>query len=187
MVMELNGKWPASGIIHTEENVTLAWIDDGLLGELAGLAAEGIFSQPYPSYAFPWAKGDAETIRRNVVEYQRGVRTTCGPEEWRLECAVIVDKQPAGVVGIGASEWRTRKAAVSGSWLGRRYQGRGIGFTAARGLLRVYFDELGGDEARRVVYPENVASLRVGEKLAYVREEGNVFLLTKEQFRARFC
>lgn len=185
--MKLNGTWPTDGIIHTEGNVTLKWIDDGLLGELADLAAEGIFPRPYPSYAFGWAKGDAETVRRNVIEYQRGVRTTCGPEEWRLECAVIVDKRPVGVVGIGASEWQKRKAAVSGSWLGRRYQGRGIGFTAARGLLRVYFNEFHGGEARRVVYPENAASLRVGEKLGYVREVGDTFLLTKGQFRARFC
>lgn len=74
--MKLNGTWPTDGIIHTEGNVTLKWIDDGLLGELADLAAEGIFPRPYPSYAFGWAKGDAETVRRNVIEYQRGVRTT---------------------------------------------------------------------------------------------------------------
>lgn len=185
--MQLNGRWPEKGIIHTEGIVTLTWIDDELLGELAELAAEGIFPQPYPSYAFGWARGDAETVWGNVIEYQRGVRTTCGPEEWRLECAVIVDKQPVGVVGIGAREWGERKVAVSGSWLGRRYQGRGIGFAAARGLLRVYFDQLGGQEARRLVYPENTASLRVGEKLGYVRAEDNWFSLTKEQFRARFC
>lgn len=185
--MELSGRWPGKGTLITERNVSLAWIDDEILGQLAVLAGEGIFPRPYPSYAFPWAQGDAETVRKNVIEYQRGVRTTCGPEKWRLEQAVIVDKQPVGVVGIGAEDWQDRKVGVSGSWLGRRYQGRGIGSTAAVALLRVFFERLGGEEARRIVYPENTASLRVGEKLGYTRLEGNELSLTKDQFRARFC
>jgi RimJ/RimL family protein N-acetyltransferase len=59
----------------------------------------------------------------------------------------------------------------TGSWLGRRFQGRGVGTEMRTAVLELAFRGLGAERARSGAVDENIASLRVAEKLGY-REIG---------------
>ena len=55
----------------------------------------------------------------------------------------------------------------TGSWLGLRHQGRGIGTEMRAAVLLFAFDHLGATRARSAAFVDNPASLRVSEKLGY--------------------
>ncbi len=61
----------------------------------------------------------------------------------------------------------------TGSWIGLRHQGRGIGTEMRAAVLQWAFDHLGATQARSAAFVDNVASLRVSEKLGY-RPDGGV-------------
>lgn len=58
----------------------------------------------------------------------------------------------------------------TGSWLGRQYQGQGIGTAIRAAVLALAFDRLGAQFATSAAYPHNAASLAVSRKLGYVRD-----------------
>jgi RimJ/RimL family protein N-acetyltransferase len=88
----------------------------------------------------------------------------------------------------------TREVAT-GSWLGLRHQGRGIGTEMRAAVLLFAFDHLGAVQARSAAFVDNPASLRVSERLGYRRDGTEVvarrgaavedvrLLLTPDTFR----
>jgi RimJ/RimL family protein N-acetyltransferase len=63
----------------------------------------------------------------------------------------------------------TREVAT-GSWMGLRHQGRGIGTEMRAAVLAFAFDHLGAVRARSAAFVDNHASMRVSEKLGYRRD-----------------
>lgn len=63
-----------------------------------------------------------------------------------------------------------RGGPILGYWLGEDYWGEGYMTEAARGFLAHAFDAGVGDVICSGVFADNVASLRVQEKLGFVRE-----------------
>jgi RimJ/RimL family protein N-acetyltransferase len=55
----------------------------------------------------------------------------------------------------------------SGSWLGRRFQGRGIGTEMRAAVLHLAFAGLGARAARSAAFEDNAASLGVSRRLGY--------------------
>ncbi len=61
--------------------------------------------------------------------------------------------------------------SATGSWLGRRYQGRGIGTQMRAAVLHLAFGGLGAQQAVSAAFEDNPASLRVSRKLG-CRDDG---------------
>jgi len=59
----------------------------------------------------------------------------------------------------------------TGSWLGRRYQGHGIGTQMRAAVLHLAFEGLGAQHAASGAFEHNAASLGVSRKLGY-RDDG---------------
>lgn len=59
----------------------------------------------------------------------------------------------------------------TGSWLGRRYQGQGIGTQMRAAVLHLALDGLGAQRAVSAAFEDNPASLGVSRKLGY-RDDG---------------
>ena len=68
----------------------------------------------------------------------------------------------------------------TGSWLGLRHQGRGIGTEMRAAVLSFAFDHLGAVRARSAAFVDNPASLRVSEKLGY-RPDGTATIVRRGQ------
>jgi RimJ/RimL family protein N-acetyltransferase len=88
-------------------------------------------------------------------------------EAWHLELAVWLEGEPVGVQAVTATEFALAKTVATGSWLGRPFQGRGIGTEMRTAVLELAFRGLGADAARSGAIDGNAASLRVSEKLGY--------------------
>ena len=57
------------------------------------------------------------------------------------------------------------------AWIfGRRYWGRGYATESARACLRYGLDELGIERIIAIIFPDNLPSIRVAEKLGMVSE-----------------
>ncbi len=87
-----------------------------------------------------------------------------------LPCAITWDGRLAGQVTLGNVVRGAFDSAYVGYWVDGRLAGRGIAPTAVAMLVDHAFDVLGLHRVEANVRPENAASLRVVEKLGFVRE-----------------
>ena len=87
-----------------------------------------------------------------------------------LPCAIEVDGRLAGQVTVGNVVRGAFDSGYVGYWVDGRLAGRGIAPTAVALLTDHCFDVVGLHRIEANVRPENVASLRVVEKLGFVRE-----------------
>lgn len=75
-----------------------------------------------------------------------------------------------GVQGLGGTDFAVTREVSTGSWIGMRYQRRGIGTEMRAAVLAFAFDHLGATRARTGAFADNTASLRVSERLGYRRD-----------------
>ena len=94
-------------------------------------------------------------------------RADTQPESWRLLHAVIVDGAVVGACDLFASDFPTLRQFETGSWLGREFQGRGLGKEMRLAALTLGFDGLGAEFATTGLWHDNAASLGVTQSLGY--------------------
>lgn len=159
--------WPAAGVVVSSGNVELRWMDDELIVELAHLAARGVHDPERMPFARPWTRGTAEQVMRSVLTYQWATRLAVAPGEFRLNFAVLADGVVVGSQGANSKDWHTRRSASTGSWLGREFQGHGIGTRMRMLILQLLFEGLGAAEATTGAFADNPASNAVSRKIGY--------------------
>lgn len=115
-------------------------------------------------FAVPWTD-DPELS--DFAAYHELRRREWTPEAWHLELGVWVEGELAGVQHIGSERFAETRTVATGSWLGRDFQGRGVGTEMRTAVLELAFRGLGAEAARSGAIDGNAASLRVSEKLAY--------------------
>jgi RimJ/RimL family protein N-acetyltransferase len=98
------------------------------------------------------------------VEFHLTARREWKPESWHLLLGTWVAGE---LVGTQAAERTAPRVAETGSWVGQRFQRRGIGTEMRAAMLTLLFDGLGLDLATSGVLAGNPASARVAEKLGY--------------------
>lgn len=166
--VELARLWPAAGLRARAGDLELRWIDDALLLDLAAVAARGVHGDdPMPFYV-PWTRGTPDEVARSVITYHWGVRPKVGPKRLTLELGVLADGVPVGTQGAGGDDWAVLKRAETGSWLGREFQGRGIGTRMRVLMLHVLFEGLGAEAVTSSAFADNPASNAVSRKVGYL-------------------
>lgn len=160
--------WPAAGLRARAGDLELRWMDDDLLVEVAALAARGVHGDdPMPFYV-PWTRGTPEEVARSVTTYHWSVRPKVGPAHLTLDLAVLVDGVPVGTQGAGGADWAVLRRAETGSWLGRGFQGRGIGTRMRALMLALLFEGLDARAVTSSAFADNPASNAVSRKLGYL-------------------
>jgi RimJ/RimL family protein N-acetyltransferase len=135
------------------------------LVELRELARAGVHPPQEMPFAVAWT--DEPYSEEWVVSFHEQQREAWRPEAWDLELGVWVNGALAGVQALYGKDIATKHAVGTGSWLGRRFQGRGIGTEMRTAVLELAFRGLGAELARSGAVEGNAASLRVSEKLGY--------------------
>ncbi|HZT85553.1 MAG TPA: GNAT family protein [Gaiellaceae bacterium] len=138
------------------------------LGALRRVALAGIHPPEFMPFTVAWTD-DPELGGFHAYHEMR--RREWRPDEWHLELGVFVEGEPAGVQAVESKDFAETRTVGTGSWLGRRFQGRGVGTEMRTAVLELAFRGLGAEVARSGAVDGNVASLRVSEKLGY-REIG---------------
>jgi RimJ/RimL family protein N-acetyltransferase len=149
----------------------LRWPTLGDLDALAGLAAAGVHDPDVQPFAAAWTDAPADDRGRATLQYHWSRWGSWKPSDWTLEFAVVRDGAVVGTQGIGARDFAVLREVSTGSWLGRSFQGQGIGTEMRAAVLHLAFQGLGAQYAVSAAFEDNAASLAVSRKLGY-RDDG---------------
>ncbi|GAA3117660.1 GNAT family protein [Planomonospora alba] len=141
------------------------------LDALADLAAEGVHDPELMPFAVPWTDAEPAERARGTIQWQFRQWSAWSPERWGCSFVVVSDGRVVGTQEIAGAGFAVTREVSTGSWLGRRFQGRGIGTEMRTAVLHLAFDGLGARYATSGAFADNHASLAVSRRLGY-RDDG---------------
>jgi RimJ/RimL family protein N-acetyltransferase len=167
--------WPLFDLtIRTPRLVMRPPRDDDVFA-LAALAAEGVHDPKTMPFRFPWTDVDPPQFQRNTLQFHWRIRATWTVGEWHLPFAIWVDDEIVGQQDMIGRDFLHTRTFETGSWLGERHQGQGIGKEMRAAILHLGFDGLAAVRAETGAYEHNTASLGVTKSLGYVPNGDAVF------------
>jgi RimJ/RimL family protein N-acetyltransferase len=138
------------------------------LVDLGHLAQEGIHPREEMPFEIPWTDRSGEpTFVEDFVAYHEDALRAWKPNDWSLNLLAFLKSRPIGSQSIRSEDFSTRREIDTGSWLGRAYQGQGLGTEMRTAALELAFRELGATAAVSGSVVGNESSKRVSEKLGY--------------------
>jgi RimJ/RimL family protein N-acetyltransferase len=159
--------WPLFGLRITTPHVVLRYPDDRDCSTLADIAAEGIHDPEFMPFSIPWTDVEPPMLQRQTMQYYWGTRARWTADRWELPMAVVLSGAVVGLQALESEQFKTRRDALTGSWLGASYQGKGIGTEMRQAILHLAFAGLGAEYAESGAFTDNSASLAVTRKLGY--------------------
>ena len=170
--------WPLAALRVRSDDLELRYMDDADVHALARLAAEGVHAPDSMPFTVPWTRGTPTEVARSVLTYQWGARATAAPERWYLELAVVRAGEVLGTQAVMAHEFPVTRTAETGSWLGLRHHGQGIGTRMRLMILHLLFDGFDGLRATTSAFDDNASSNGVTRRIGYA--ENGADLLARE-------
>ena len=164
--------WPLFGLRLRTGDLELRVPSDDDLAAVAALTREPIHDPATMPFFVPWTDEPEEVRVRGTLQWHWRSRADWKPEDWRLELVVVRAGTVVGTQGMHGRHFAVTREVETGSWVGRRYQGQGIGTAMRRAVLHLAFAGLGARAARSGAFSDNPASLRVSERLGY-RPDGS--------------
>lgn len=163
--------WPLFDLEVRTPRLTMRYVDDALAVDLAALAARGIHEPGFMPFATPWTRAESPRLERQAMQFYWRCRAETRPTHWNLGFATVVEGQVVGTSGIVGDDFARLRQFETGSWLGREFQGRGIGTEMRIAMLTLGFVGFGADLALTGAWHDNEPSLRVTRRLGY-EEQG---------------
>jgi RimJ/RimL family protein N-acetyltransferase len=167
--------WPLRRLVVRTPRLELRPDDDDGLIELAGEAYRGVHDPAVMPFQVPWTDVPAEELGRRMVQFFWSQRAELRPDSWAIHFLVRLDGAVIGTQGLVAKDFGITRQVHTGSWIGRRHQGRGMGTEMRAAVLQFAFDHLGARAARSGAFVDNAASHGVSRKLGYVADGTEVF------------
>jgi len=159
--------WPIFGLRVRTDRLELRYPSDADLEDLARMAAEGVHDPEVMPFVVPWTDAPPGELERGVLQYHWGARAALKPDDWNVELVVVEAGRVVGAQGMRATGFRKDRTVVTGSWLGRDFQGRGLGREMRGALLDLAFFGLGAEVALSGAFVHNPASQRVSAAIGY--------------------
>lgn len=159
--------FPPLGLTLTAGPLVMRGISDEVLPELVDLARRGIHDPGEMPFYFPWTDAPEADLARNTAAYHWRSRAEFSASQWGLHLAVLHDGRLVGVQGLETSDYLVTRTGETGSWLGRDFQGRGIGTAMRQAVCAFAFDHLDAEEVTSGAFLDNPASLAVSRKVGY--------------------
>jgi RimJ/RimL family protein N-acetyltransferase len=142
---------------------------DDELRSLARVATLGIHDPAVMPFEVAWTdNAGSASFEDDFLAFHRERLVSATREHWRLELITFRDGEPIGSQGVGADNFAAEREVFTGSWLGRGWQGQGLGTEQRAAVLTLAFDGLGARGAVSAAWEENHSSLGVSRKLGYV-------------------
>jgi RimJ/RimL family protein N-acetyltransferase len=159
--------WPLRHLVLRTPRLELRPDDDAGLHELVDVAYEGVHPPEEMPFAVAWTDAAPRYLGRGVLQYYWSERAALTPERWPIHFLVRLDGRVIGTQSLGAREFAITREVYTGSWIGLRHQGQGIGTEMRAAVLLFAFDHLGAEAARSAANAENPRSLGVSRHLGY--------------------
>jgi RimJ/RimL family protein N-acetyltransferase len=174
---------PLFGLRLRTPDLELRLPDLADLGRLADVAADGVHDPAVMPFTTPWT--DWPDIGRTVVLHAMRELGRWQPEDWSLGLVAFSDGEPLGKQVMTGKEFAVTRDVHTGSWMGRRFHGRGLGTQMRAAVLALAFEGLGAASASSGAHLDNPASLRVSEKLGYLQDGVEVHAVRGKPMIAR--
>lgn len=159
--------WPLDDLRLRTADLELRLPSEAELPAFAGVARAGIHPPDEMPFGIPWTDRPSPAFERSFYQFHMGARARWSPADWTLMLGVWVAGEPAGFQDLGARDFAILRTVETGSWLGRRFQGRGTGKLMRQAVLGLAFDNLGAEVAVSGALLDNVASTRVSLGIGY--------------------
>jgi RimJ/RimL family protein N-acetyltransferase len=175
-IPQLTTYWPIAGLraritvgasAGSVSTIELRLPDDEDLSALAALAEAGVHDPALQPFSVAWTDAEPAARAQSVLQYHWRCLGDWRPDDWTLNFVVVRAGAVVGTQGISAKNYRIVREVGTGSWLGRRHQGKGTGTAMRAAVLALAFDGLGADYALSDAFTDNPASLAVSRKLGY--------------------
>jgi RimJ/RimL family protein N-acetyltransferase len=195
MDQPLTSHWPLFDLRIRTERLELRLPTDDDLMALVDEVRRGVHDPTTMPFQVPWTDLPSPELERSFLRFMWQARASWSATDWHMPFVVLESGEPVGVQELRAVDFPTRRVAETGSWLGLRHQGRGIGTEMRAAVLRLAFDGLGATHATSGALSTNQASARISQKLGYlpngttivaprgVPVEERLFLLRREDWR----
>ncbi len=162
--------WPLRHLVLRTPRLELRPDDDAGLDELIGAAYDGVHPPEEMPFARPWTDADPRFLGRGMLQHHWAERAALAAEQWSIHFLVRLDGRVIGTQGLAAHDFAVTREVYTGSWIGQRHQGRGIGTEMRAAVVLFAFDHLGATAARSGAFPDNPASCGVSRRLGYRRD-----------------
>lgn len=147
--------------------LVLRYPDDEDVLALAELAVKGVHDPGIQPFQVLWTKVEPPHQQRNTLSWFWDQRATGQRDDWQLPLATVVEGEVVGMQGVGARSWSVLREVGTGSWLGKAYQGQGIGTEMRAAVLHLAFAGFGAERATTGAWEDNPSSLSVTRRLGY--------------------
>src|SRR3954454_1510941 len=196
-VASLEAVWPLFQLRIRSAQLVLRLPTDDDLAPLLAVAKSGIHPPGEMPFGVAWTAVEGPAFDHGFLAHHWEGRAAWSVDDWRLNLMVEMDGRPIGsqtVVGRGIPILRT---VETGSWLGRAFQGRGLGKEMRSAVLAFAFDGLGARFAESAAFLDNAASNAVSRGLGYdengrgslapegVARETQKFRMSADSWRSR--
>lgn len=157
-------KYPPFGLQLSDGDLLLRIAEDSDLLHLCSVRETDIFAPNCP-WVFPWIQQD--NVALSTAQFQWGLRASNSPSNWALSFVAYWGGEFVGSIDMRAVNFKEKSCIETGSYVLRRFQGRGLG-KRMRALVATYaFDFLGARELQTTWHPLNSASGGVSRALGY--------------------
>jgi RimJ/RimL family protein N-acetyltransferase len=160
--------WPLFDLrIRTRRLELRAPTDEDIVA-LLDVARAGVHDPEQMPFGVAWTDLPSPEFELSFLRFLWGTRVSWTPQAWRLPLAVLHAEEPIGIQEVWATNFATLRVVETGSWLGLRHQGQGLGTEMRAAVLYFAFEGLGATAAMSDALEGNEASRRVSEKLGYL-------------------
>ena len=169
--------WPLAGLRLYTPRLELRWPTLTDLDELATLAVAGVHDPQVQPFSAAWTDTPADELPGRSLQYYWAQWAGWRPSDWSLDLIVVHNGTIVGMQGLKATHFAVVREVHTGSWLGLRHQGQGIGTEMRAAVLSLAFDDLGAETARSDAHSDNAASIGVSRKLGYADDGTEQFMV----------
>ncbi|MDQ2875948.1 MAG: GNAT family N-acetyltransferase [Actinomycetota bacterium] len=159
--------WPLHGLRLRTPRLELRLPGLEELDALAQLSADGVHDPGWMPFLVPWTDLPPAERARSVMQFYWRTLADWTPQDWVLQLAVFLDGAVVGAQSLIGRDFAIVSEVSTGSWLGQRYQGQGIGTEMRAAVLDLAFTGLNAQSAISGALAGNSASVAVSRKLGY--------------------
>lgn len=170
--------WPLSGLRLRTPRLELRWPTLADLDALASLAAEGVHDPAVMPFEVAWTDAPAADRARSTLQFHWSQWGSWAPSDWNLNLVVELGDTIVGTQGMGANDFAIVREVHTGSWVGQKYHGQGIGTEMRAAVLGLAFEGLNARYACSGAFDDSAASLAVSRKLGYA-DDGIEFTVVR--------
>jgi RimJ/RimL family protein N-acetyltransferase len=166
----LTDLWPPFGLVLRTPRLELRLPSLQQLVDLGQLAIDGVHEPDRMPFLVPWTDQLPLERARSTMQWHWRAWGAWTPEDWHLDFVVLLDGVVVGTQEIAARYFPALREVATGSWLGLKYQGRGIGTEMRAAVLQLAFAGLDARCAVSEAYTDNTQSLGVSRRLGYAKD-----------------